>query len=678
MRISTSWLDELVTLPSGDQLAHLFEMAGAGVENRQTDGEDEIYTLEVTSNRGDWLSAIGLAREVGAMTDKKLRIPTLEWEEPEASGSFTVEIENPDECGRYTGRLLENVKVGPSPEWMQKRLEQCGMRAVNNVVDITNYVMLETGQPLHAFDADKLRGQKIIVRRAQENEGITTLDGVERTLTSDLMVIADAERAIAVAGVMGSEDSEVSETTTRILLESAHFAPSVVRRGKRALGLPSEASRRFERFVDPNGVLRAANRAAQLLMQHAGATVSEAIVDRYAKPLLPRRVELRTARCNAILGLKISAANQAKYLQRLGLRIDSQTDELIGVQVPTFRPDITREIDLIEEVARINGYDAIPTTLPRGINAMAGRSLSQRLEERAKSALLRCGISEIVTYTMENERGVSKAGLVAAEAVRLRNPLSDDYTQLRTSMLPSLLNVLQRNSRWGARVFEMGKVFLPRTGQKQPDECRRLAFALMDSQTPTPHWQKSGTPADFFTLKAAIENLFLELGAPRPQWRPATEPSFHPGRYATISIDSQVLGYAGEIHPEVAARYDLSSRAYYAEIEFDAVVRHLSLMKKYVPLPRFPSADRDLALVVATNIASADIENLLRRSGGPYLREVRTFDIYTGAPIPEGSKSVALALQFRHDDRTLTDEEVEGAMQAVRTVAESQLGASLR
>jgi phenylalanyl-tRNA synthetase beta chain len=617
------------------------------------------------------------------LTDKFMHTPAIDLDEGGGAieGRVTVHIENPDDCPHYIARLIEGVRIGPSPDWMQRRLIECGMRPINNIVDVTNYVMLETGQPLHAFDADKVPGSQIVVRRARAGETLRTLDDVERQLNEEILVIADRTKPIGVAGVMGGFDSEVTEDTRNILLESAHFQPSRVRRGARGLGLTSEASRRFERWVDPNGARRAADRAAQLLQKYAGGAVAEGAVDRYVQPIMPAAVEMRVMRCNALLGLHLKAQAMVRLLERLDFKVTVQSaedEETLRVEVPTFRRDITREVDLIEEVARVHGYDSIPTTLPQGANATAGLSLAQRLEERAKDALLRCGLNEIVTYSLQNEVAVQRAGMPPEAAIKLRNPLSEDYSQLRTSLIPSLLEVLQKNARHGARLFELGKVYLPQAGQKQPDERLRIGIAMTDAVAAQPHWHKHSTPVDFFALKAVVETMLEEIGAPAPRFQPVANPPFHPGRCAAVSIDAQYVALLGEVHPEVASRYGLTSRAYLAVIDFEAVVRHLSLIKKYTPLPRFPVIDRDLALVLRAETLAADVESVLRAAGGELLRSVQTFDVYSGPPIPAGFKSLALALRFRADDRTLTDAEVDTAMAKIRAAAESAFDAKVR
>ena len=671
MRISSQWLRDYVAVPDNDALAHLFEMAGLGVESR----ENDVFSLEVTSNRGDCLSAVGIAREIAAMSGKTSRVPNPKIEDEFDASSATVEIESAEDCPRYACRIVENIELGASPDWMQSRLIECGMRPLNVVVDITNYVMLELGQPLHAFDADRVLDTHIVVRRARVGEKLTTLDDVERELNPEVLIIADREKAIGIAGIMGGRDSEVTQNTRRILLESAHFAPARVRRGARSLGLTTEASRRFERTVDPNGVMRALNRATELLLQHANGQLSGAPLDVYAQPIVSQQIVLRVARCNAILGLKLTSETVAQTLEKLTFKVTAESEGVLQITVPSFRPDIAREIDLIEEVARIWGYDKIPTSLPRGVNPMAGRSLSQRLEEKAKSALLRCGLNEIVTLSMTNAAANERAGLSLEDAVTLRNPLSEDFTQLRTSLVPSLLDVLGKNNRGGARVFELGHIYCPQEGQTQPNELRRLGMALMDGAASS---GKSSTGIDFFALKAVLETTLWELGTPKINFRRATRAPFHPGRCAVLSIDSQDIGVMGEVHPEVRARYDLHQRAYIAVLDFDILARHVDLLKPYSPISRFPLVERDLALVLNDDVVASRVEESLRNAGGELLREARVFDVYKGAPIPEGQKSVAVALRFQSNERTLKDEEVEDLMTRLRQAAQNELGANLR
>ncbi len=673
MRISAEWLGEYVALPPLDKLEDTLLMAGLGIESR----EGEQFELEVTSNRGDWLCATGLAREIGAMTDARFRAPRADVEELGAplDGRVRVSIEDAADCPRYVARLVENVTIGPSPEWMQRRLLDCGVRPINNVVDVTNYVMLEWGGPLHAFDFDKIAGGEISVRRARVGEKLVTLDGAERELSPEMLAICDKNGPIAVAGVMGGQNSEVSETTTRVLLESAHFAPSRVRQSARLLSLPSEASKRFERWVDPNGCAREIDRAAQLLSESAGGIVATGAIDVYPAPVLDAVVMLRPARCNAVLGLKIPTETQINLLTRLGFKV-SESEGQIRAVIPTHRRDIEREIDLIEEIARLYGYDRVPTTLHAGTNTSAGRPLASRLEDRARSAGLRCGLTELSSYSLSNAPSHARAGVSSDGAVMLRNPLSEDYTLLRTSLVPSLLDALRRNRGRRLRGFELGRVYLSKGARELADEKRMLGIALSDA-APQTHWQKQGPTVDFFALKAIVENVLREFGAPRPLLARASAPSFHPGRCAALSLDGEELGIMGEVHPRVAADWDLAGRAYLAQIDFDGLVRHLSLVRQYRTFSKFPAIERDLALVCPRALPSSSLSDAAWRAGGELLESARIFDVYEGPNVGENQKSIAIKLRFRAADRTLAEAEVEGALEAILD-AQARLGAVLR
>ncbi len=681
MRISNEWLREFVSLPPDDELDALFEMAGLGVEEHK----DDVWALEVTSNRGDCLCALGLAREVAAMSQARLRFnaPILE-DGAQVLEGVHIRIESADDCPQYLARVIEGVSVGPSPDWMQARLIAGGMRPINAVVDVTNYVMLELGQPLHAFDAATLRdaegAYRIEVRRARVGETLQTLDGAERTLGPQVLVIADASRAIAVAGVMGGAATEVKDSTRSVLLEAAVFNASVVRRGKRLLDLPSEASRRFERGIDALNTRRALDRAAQLLAEIAGGSIREGVAQNVAQPFEPRTVELRVARCNQVLGLGLGVEEMAAALERLGFEVRRGEAEL-QARVPSWRRDIEREIDLIEEVARVHGYNRVPSTLPRTANETAGRSLPHRLQEKARELLGRCGLSEVVTYSLESAGASSRAGLEPRAAVRLRNPLSEDYAVLRTSLLPSLLGVLERNARLPVRLFELAKIYIPRDEAnpeaEQPDEVLSIGIALLDAPAPA-NWQKKDSSVDFFTLKAMVQNVLHGMGCPDADFHASSVAPFQPGRCAVVSIEGQEVGVLGQVHPQVAARYELSGRAYLAQLDFESLVRHAAISVGALPIARFPASERDIALIVRDEVPASRVQSVLREAGGQLLEAVEVFDVYKGAPIEPGSKSLALSLRFRSPERTLTEEEVQAAMERVQSAARESLGASLR
>ena len=674
MKISTEWLGEYVPLP--DNLDDTLLMAGLGVESH----EGGVLELEITSNRGDWLSALGIARELGALSGARVRPPYIELGEsgPALEGRLSVSIENPADCARYVARLVEGVTIGPSPAWMQRRLSDCGVRPINNVVDVSNYVMLELGQPLHCFDFDKIGGAQVVVRRARAGEKLVTLDEVERELTPEMLAICDANGPIALAGVMGGAASEVTDKTRNVLIESAYFAPQRVRRNAFVLGMATEASRRFERHVDPHGCKRAADRAAQLLGEIAGGTVAQGAIDRHPAPMLEPTVSMRVARANAVLGLKIPREKQRESLERLGFKVTENAEEgTLSAQIPTWRRDIEREIDLIEEVARLYGYDRVPVTLHQGGTAGAGRALPSRLRDRARSACLRCGLTEITTYSLSNEKSHAMAGVSSEGAVELRNPLSEDYTMLRTSLIPSMLDVLRRNKGRRMRAFEIGKIYFAGAGENAlADEKRVLGMALSDAPA-RGHWQKLEEPVDFYALKAIVENVLHEFGAPRPMLAPIKNPSLHPGRAASIALNGVEMGFLGEVHPQIAAAWDLPGRAYIARIDFDALVRHVSLVRQYEPFSKFPAVERDLALLVPAKMPSANLTDAALRAGGALLQSAQVFDVYAGQGIPEGFKSIAISMLFRAPERTLIESEIEEVV--AKIIAEEQkLGAQVR
>jgi len=672
MRISAEWLGEYVALPPLEKLEEVLLLAGLGIEAR----EGQRFELEVTSNRGDWLCATGIAREVGAMTDTRFRAPAPDVEEdgPPIEGRVMVSVSAPDDCARYCARLVEGVRVGPSPDWIQKRLLDCGVRPINNVVDATNYVMLEWGGPLHAFDYEKVGG-RIEVRRAREGETLTTLDGQERALSPEVLVIADAQNAVAIAGIMGGAATEVSDETTNVLLESAHFAPLRVRRGAQVSGLATEASRRFERWVDPNGCARSLDRAAQLLAQIAGGRVAGGFVDVYSRPVVEKPVSMRPSRANALLGLNIEPAWMRDALTRLGFKAELSGDEIFA-RIPTRRRDIEREIDLIEEVARLWGYDRVPTTLHEGVNTSAGRPLAGRLEDRARSACLRCGLTEVATISLSNERAHQDAGASLQNAVRLRNALTDDYTLLRTSLLPSLLDVLARNKGRRLRGFEIGRIYESSPNHPLADEKRTLGVCLSDAPLPQ-HWQRTVSPVDFFALKAIVQNVLHEFGAPEPVFEPSRHPAFHPGRCATVSLNGAEVGVMGEVHPLVADKWEIPHRVYIAQIDFDALVRHISLVRQMQPFSRFQAVDRDFAFVVPRSMPSAKLLSAILAAGGELVVSARVVDVFQGGQLDESQKSLALSLRLQAADRTLTDAEIEAVSRRVIEAGQS-LGASIR
>ncbi|CCO07263.1 phenylalanine--tRNA ligase subunit beta [Desulforamulus hydrothermalis] len=671
------------------EMAHgvliLPENVAVGVDAREVLGlNDAVLELDLTPNRGDALSMVGVAREVAALLNKELKMPNPQPAESEEKidRQVRVDIQAPDLCRRYVARLIKGIKIGPSPMWLQNRLRAAGVRPINNVVDVTNYVMLELGQPLHAFDYDKINNGHIIVRRAAEGEKTVSLDGVERTLSADMLVIADAAGPVAVAGVMGGQDSEVTEATVNVLIESAYFHPTCVRRTSKGLGLRSESSLRFEKGVDINGCLKAAERAVELIRQLAGGTVVAGVVDNFPRPVTEKTVSLRPWRVNRVLGVDIPRQDIVDIMQRLQFRVQEQGDDLL-VTVPTCRPDITGEWDLVEEVARIYGFDRIPETLPFGASTQGRRTPEQQLLWEIRDVMTACGFYETVTYSFVHPRIFDLMNLPAdspfRNAVRLQNPLSEEQSVMRTVLVPSLLEVLQRNLhrqvQYGA-LFEIARVFYPVEGQALPEEVPVLAAVAVGQRPRT--WNQPALPMDFFFMKGVAEQLLASLGFTETVFARHQDPSFHPGRCARIEINGQLLGVVGELHPDVIENYELSQRAVALKLDLRQLILVKRPIKQYRGLPKFPLVERDLAVLVKQEVLAAELLSVIKKAGGNLLKHADIFDVYQGSQVPEGYKSVAISMVFQAPDRTLTDEEINDKMQRITNSLTAQTGAVLR
>ncbi|MBE3586705.1 MAG: phenylalanine--tRNA ligase subunit beta [Thermoanaerobacter sp.] len=658
-----------------------------GVDVRPVIGlDDVIFDLDLTPNRGDCLSMIGVAREVAALLGQPLRLPRMEVREIPGSsleGRVRVDILEPGLCRRYVARLFTGVKVGPSPLWMQERLRAAGLRPISNIVDITNYVMLELGQPLHAFDYDRLKDGHIIVRRAQPGETIVTLDGSRRQLEPEMLVIADPGGAVAVAGVMGGLETEVTENTTTVLLESAHFHPTSIRRTSRVLGLRSEASTRFEKGIDLEGCLAAASRAASLLVEIGAGEVVAGAVDNYPSPAAKKTIILRPERVEYILGAEIPREETANLLTRLGFKVQDAGRDLL-VNVPSYRVDINLEIDLIEEVARIYGYDRIPASLPYGVTTRGARTGEQALVKRLKEVLVECGLTEVITYSFVSpavfDRFKVPADSRLRRALSLQNPLSVEQSIMRTMLLPGLLEVLARNFHrrvTSGAIFEVGRVFLPREGEALPEERPVLAAAAMGQGAAG--WNRPPLPLDFYYLKGVLETLAARLGLPGLHLeRERENPAFHPGRTARVVVDGKTVGVLGELHPDVLEEYELDTRVCAFELDLASLLALTGGPPRYQPLPRLPGVRRDLALVVSREVPAADVLRVIRRAGGNLLRSVELFDVYEGEQVKEGCRSLAFSLLFQAGDRTLTDAEVTARIEAISGALVEELGAELR
>jgi phenylalanyl-tRNA synthetase beta chain len=656
-------------LPLGQDLAAALGLA------------DTVLEVAVTANRPDCLSVLGLAREVAALLDQPLRHPEVHVAAAAAPGpKARVTILDPIHCPRYAARLMTGLTVAPSPFWMRRRLQVAGLRAINNLVDVTNYVLLEFGQPLHAFDFQRLGGGEIIVRlpRPQERR-FTTLDGAERPLDPETLLICDAQGPVALAGIMGGLDSEVTGATTQVLLESAYFNPRTIRRTAKRLGLSTEASYRFERGVDPDGVIHALERATQLMCQMAGGAVAAARLDEYPAPIQHPRLNLRVSRANQVLGTDLTSEQMLRLLHRLHLPALAVDTENLVLQVPPFRGDLEREVDLIEEIARLAGFDAIPVTLPRGEVATPRPGPQVRLLAAARQLLEGLGFFEVITYSFQPDRlGSLLSAAEAPVALRLANPLSEEQAMMRTSLLPGLLDTLRRNTLkqiLDVRLFEISKVFAPRGGEDLPHE-EHWVTGLMYGAREEAAWNTTRDPVDFFDLKGMVENLLEGLLIPEVTFTPDGLPDYL--RYgARVFSGSRELGVLGQLRPEIGEQLDLEGDIFGFNLNFAALCR-CSIPPRFTPLPRYPAVYRDIALVLPDRIPAARVAEALYQYGRPWLVDARLFDVYAGDPVPAGKRSLAFRLSYRDPERTLTDELVNSHHQALVAALEKELGAELR
>lgn len=644
--------------------------------------DDVVFELEITPNRPDCLSLIGIAREIRAETGNPLKPPTVDLTESDidAQELTSVTIDAPDLCPRYAARVIQGVKVSESPAWLQQRLESVGIGVINNIVDVTNFVLMEYGQPLHAFDYHKLTENRIVVRRAREGEHITTLDEVERELTPDMLVIADAEQPVALAGIMGGYDSEITEATCEVLLESAYFNPSSVRATAKALGISTEASYRFERGADPGVVLSALDRASQLIAELAGGTICEGVVDVYPGQQPLTEIQLRPERVNFVLGTTLEASEMVQILNRLGFDVDA-TGDIYHVTVPTFRADITREIDLIEEIARVHGYDNIPTTLPKGDIPVPAQDPKTEIRKRIKHFLLAAGMMEAVNYSFCDPNCFDKIRLNPDDplrnTLRLQNPLSPEMSVLRTTLTPGLLANAQHNRNHQIdtiALFEIGGVFVHDGEEKEPERVAGvLAGQIGEGVYSDPY-----RPPDFFDIKGLVEEMLEVCGVVDWTLQKTDTPTFHPGRNAEVLLGDKRIGVFGEVHPEVIENYDLPYKAYLFEFDLDGLTDVATFAKRFEPISVYPKVARDLAIVVDKEILSDMPTALIYTTGGDSVDSVRLFDVYEGEQVPKGKKSLAYTITYHSATETLTDKAVNALHDEVVKGLNRELGAELR
>ena len=653
--------------------------------------DDVMFELEITPNRPDCLSLIGVAREVRAETGNPLKLPSVDLQENETDirSLTSVTIDAPELCPRYAARVIQGVKVGESPAWLRQRLESVGIGVINNIVDITNFVLMEYGQPLHAFDYHKLAENRIVVRRAVEGERLTTLDETDRELTADMLVIADAEKPVALAGVMGGYDSEITETTCDVLLESAYFNPSSIRATARALGMNTEASYRFERGADPGAVLAALDRAAALIAELAGGVVCKEVVDVYPGEQPLTEIKLRPERVNFVLGTTLEATEMAQILMRLGFDVKSSRhtpcavngEENYQATVPTFRSDITREIDLIEEIARVYGYDNIPTALPKGDIPVPAPNPKVEVRRRIKRFLLAAGMMEAVNYSFCDPNCFEKIRLPSdsplRETLRLQNPLSPEMSVLRTTLVPGLLENAQHNRNHqinAIALFEIGSVFVRDANQKEPE---RVAGVIAGQVGGGVYGNLYRDP-DFFDIKGLVEGMLEVCGITEYTLQKTDLPTFHPGRNAAVLLADTPIGTFGEAHPEVLENYDLPYKAYLFEFDLEVLVSAAVFSRRFEPISIYPKVERDLAIVVDKDVLSDMPIELIYTTGGELVESVRLFDVYEGEQVPEDKKSLAYTIVYHSAAETLTDKAVNTLHERVVERLHQELGAELR
>ena len=623
---------------------------------------DVVFEYEITSNRVDCYSVVGIAREAAATFRKPFVPPVVSatGNEEDIHDYLSVRVENTNLCPRYCARMVKNIKIGPSPEWMQRRLAASGIRPINNLVDITNYVMEEYGQPMHAYDYDLIAGHEIVVKCAEDGEVFQTLDGQERRLDSSILMINDGEKAVGIAGVMGGENSKITDDVKTMVFEAACFDGTNIRLSAKKVGLRTDASGKFEKGLDPNNAEEAINRACQLIEELGAGEVVGGMIDVYPVKKESRRIPFDAAKVNKLLGTDIEEAQMLQYFGKLDLGFDAETKEVI---VPTFRQDLERPADIAEEVARFYGYDNIPTTLPSGEATTGGLSYKLRIEQMAREVAEFCGFSQSMTYSFESPKAFDKLQLAQdsklRQAVNILNPLGEDFSVMRTTPLNGMLNSLSTNynrRNKSVRLYELANVYLPKQLPLTELPEERMQFIL--------GFYGDG---DFFTMKGVVEEFFEKAGMhKKPHYDPQAGKEFlHPGRQADIIYDGVVVGYLGEVHPDVADNYKIGEKAYLAVLDMPNVIPFTTFDRKYTGIAKYPAVTRDISMVVPKTVLVGQIEDVIEQRGGKILESYQLFDIYEGAQIQAGHKSVAYSITFRAKDRTLEDKEVNAVMEKI-------------
>lgn len=683
MKVSYNWLKEYISFKLAPKnLADRLTMVGLETKSIDEKGSDSVFEIEITSNRPDCLSIYGIAREIQAITGSKLK--PIKVNLPKEAVSLrrpSIKIEDKKGCLRYVGRIIDGIEVGPSPKWLIEKIESAGIRTVNNVVDITNFCLTELGQPLHAFDYDKLEGGEIIVRKARTGEEIVAIDGVKRKLDENILVISDARKPVAIAGVMGGKDTEVTSSTKRILLESAYFDPPTIRKAAKRFGVSTESSYRFERRVDLGGVLFASDRAAALICDLTKAKQISKATDVAVKTAKHAQIVLRIPRVNKILGLKIVASKCSSILKGLDLKVKYKGKESLEITAPSFRGDLEQEIDLIEEIARIYGYDKVQETLTKipiwGKGSQ--KSIDRIIEETIRQALIGMGLNEVITYSLTGKDAPLNKIMNIEEdkLLKVQNPLSSEYEMLRSFVLGGLLDAIAYNinrKSSDVRIFELGKSYFYKNDD-MPSERGVLAIALCGMKFK--NW-KDNESLDIFDLKGIIEALFEKLGISEYEFDAKAFPLFAPSVSSSIKVGGRDVGLFGRVSKTVLDSYDIKVPIFVSELDLSSIVINANPERKFTKLPRYPSVVRDISLIVDDKIPNEEIINLIKNTCGGLAVCIKPFDLYHGEQIPTGSKSILYSVEYRASDRSLTDEEVNSLDKKVREVLTATLNAKIR
>ena len=693
MKITYKWLKEFVEFDlSPQELCRVLTMAGLETtpllsppsQGRELGGGDDDHVIEadLTPNRSDCHSVIGIAREVSALTGGRFKYPDISVKESDGdiNSLISVAVEDPQLCPRYTARIIRDVKIKPSPSWLEKKIIAVGIRPINNIVDVTNYILWEMGQPLHAFDYECIKGKKIIVRNAYKNESLTTLDEKKHNLSEDSLVISDSERAVALAGVMGGGNSGVTQATRDILLESAYFNPISIRRTSRRYGIFTDSSYRFERGVDNEGVVAALDRAANLIAELSKGKVVKGRIDCYPKKISYPQIDLRISRTNKILGISLNREQILNILNRLMFTTKVIDDDRVRVNVPSFRKDIEREIDLIEEVARLHGYEKISKTIPSSKVSVSTLTRNQVFEKEIRNILISLGLTEVINYSFIDEKYFDAINIPQNDPLRktikLRNPLSQNWSVMRTTLLPGIINTSVFNINRGiydVGIFEIGKIFIP--DERLPLEKMMIGCTVTE-KVEKKIWGKG--ERDFYYLKGLVESLLGRLNIHDIEFFPINLPFIHPQKGACVKINDEDIGYLGELSPAVAEGFDLKDKLYVFELSLDKILDNAVTERKYTHLPKYPSIYRDIAIVLNSNIKSDNVYRIIRDTDNSILKEIILFDYYEGKQIPAGKKSLAYSVVYRSDDRTLTDEDVNPVHEKIVANLRDKVGAELR